>query len=110
METAKKKKPAVKVNSNSVFSVSTDVVARTIDEEMIIVPIAAGIADADDELFMLNETGREIWNRLDGKKTVQEIIVELKKTFSDPEVQLETDVLGWIDQLVQRRFLVEKKN
>ena len=40
---------------------SEDIVAREIEGELIIVPLAAGIGDMEDELFSLNETGREIW-------------------------------------------------
>ena len=33
---------------------------REIEGELIIVPLVAGIGDADDELFTLNETGKAI--------------------------------------------------
>ena len=36
---------------------SEDVVAREIEGEFIIVPLAAGIGDMEDELYSLNESG-----------------------------------------------------
>ena len=36
---------------------SEDVVAREIEGEIVIVPLASGIGDMEDELFTLNETG-----------------------------------------------------
>ena len=51
-----------------IYVPSEDVVARIIEDEIIIVPLVAGIGDADEELYTMNETGRAIWQRLDGKK------------------------------------------
>ena len=44
-----------------IYVPSEDVVAREIEGEMIIVPIASGIGDMEDELYTLNETGKAIW-------------------------------------------------
>ena len=52
---------------DAVYAPSEDVVAREIEGELIIVPLVAGIGDMEDELYTLNETGRAIWDRLDGK-------------------------------------------
>ena len=49
---------------------SEDIVAREIEGEIIIVPLVAGIGDADDELYTLNETGQAIWQKLDGQRTL----------------------------------------
>ena len=49
------------ITSETVCAPSDDVVAREIEGEIIIVPLVAGIGDADDELYTLNETGHAIW-------------------------------------------------
>ena len=46
---------------NNTYIPSDKIVSREIEGELIIVPLVAGIADMEDELFTLNETGREIW-------------------------------------------------
>ena len=94
------------INSESVFIPSEDVISREIEGELIIVPIASGIGDMEDELYTLNDTGRAIWQRLDGKRTLREVAADLKENFNDPLDQITCDVLGIAGELVKRRILV----
>jgi hypothetical protein len=85
---------------------SEDVVARVIEDELIIVPLVAGIGDMDDELYTLNETGKAIWLRLDGEKTLWDISTELEAEFNAPPGEVKKDVLGLITELMQRKMVV----
>jgi len=85
---------------------SPDVVARIIEGELIIVPLATGIGDMEDELYTLNETGRAVWDRLDGQRTLHQVVAELVLEFEAPEDILRTDVLGLVDELLKRKILV----
>lgn len=91
-----------------VFSQSADVVAREIEGEMILVPIASEIGDIEDTLYSLNESGRSIWNRLDGTRTLREIVAELSGEFSGDSKQIERDVVGLIGELSARRMILKK--
>ena len=91
---------------DKIFMVSDDVVAREIEGEIIIVPLVAGIADLEDELFTLNATGKAIWGKLDGRRRLQEIVSELSVEYQAPPGEIETDVLGLVEELVRRRMLV----
>ena len=86
---------------------SEDVVAREIEGELIIVPLTAGIGDMEDELFTLNETGRAIWGRLDGQKTLEDVAAELCTEFDAPAPEITQDVTGFTAELLKRRMLVE---
>jgi hypothetical protein len=88
-----------------VYVHSEDVVAREIEGEIIIVPLVAGIADVDDELYTLNETGKAIWKLLDGTKSLREVAEELAREFEGDEIV--RDVLGFVTELTARRILVE---
>ena len=94
------------IKSDAVFVVSDDVVAREIEGEIIIVPLVAGIADLEDELFTLNATGKAIWDKLDGRRRHQDIISELSVEYQAPPGEIETDVLGLVEELARRRMLV----
>ena len=59
---------APRVTRDTICIGSEDVVARLIEGDLIIVPLTAGIGDADDELYTLNETGKAVWQTLDGKR------------------------------------------
>lgn len=87
---------------------SQGVVAREIEDEIVIVPVAAGIGEAEDELYTLNETGQAIWQKLDGRRTLKDVAESLANEFTSPLSELEADVLGFAGELTQRGILVAK--
>lgn len=88
---------------------SEDIVSREIEGELIIVPLVSGIGSIDDELFSLNETGRSIWKNLDGKKTVKQVVDLLAEEYDAPKTEIEMDVIGLVEELVNRRIFVESQ-
>lgn len=96
-----------KVTLDAIYTPSEDIVAREIEGDIIIVPLAAGIGDADDELYTLNETGKAIWNRLDGQRSLRAAVEELCAEYAAPASEIEGDVLGLVEELVRRKMLVE---
>ncbi len=92
---------------NAVCVPSQDVVARVIEGDLVIVPLVAGIGAADDELFTLNDTGKAIWDRLDGKKTLKDVAAELAAEYEAPIESIESDVLGLTTELFERKMLVK---
>jgi coenzyme PQQ biosynthesis protein PqqD len=90
-----------------VYAPSDKIVAREIEGELIIIPLAAGIGDMEDELFTLNDTGKAIWKRLDGKNSLKMITDELASEFEAPREEIEKDVLGLTQELVKRQMLSE---
>ncbi|MCK4338327.1 MAG: PqqD family protein [Candidatus Aminicenantes bacterium] len=98
---------SLKIDLDGIYAPSDDVVARDIEGELIIVPLVSGIGDLEDELFSFNETGREIWNRLNGKETLKNIIIELAAEYDCPFEEIGADVLGLVKELIKRKMLVE---
>lgn len=96
-----------KIDINSVYIPSDDIVAREIEGELIIVPLVAGIGDMEDDLYTLNETGKSIWAKLDGQKNLKELSEELSREFSASNDEIEEDVLGLLGELVQRKIVIE---
>lgn len=95
------------IHKNEVFAPSDDIVARDIEGELIIVPLVAGIGDLEDELFTLNDSGKAIWDLLDGKRNLSEVAAVLAERFESPLEEIEKDVIGLVDELHKRRMLVE---
>jgi len=91
---------------DAICTPSEDVVAREIEGELIIVPLVAGIGDTEDELYTMNETGKAIWTRLDGKRTLRAVSAELAAEFNAPAGEIEKDVLGLATELARRKMLV----
>jgi hypothetical protein len=95
------------ITLDTIYMPSEDVVARAIEGEIIIVPLTAGIGDTDDELYTLNETGKAIWQRLDGKRSLKNVVEELSAEFEFPAGDIEKDVIGLVEELLKRKMIVE---
>ncbi len=93
------------VSLTSICTPSEDIVARLIEGELLIVPLAAGVGDAGDELYTLNPTGQAIWQQLDGRRTLSEVVDALAQEYDAPRQVLEQDVLGLTAELLRRRIL-----
>jgi len=96
------------VTLNSICTPSEDIVAREIEGELIIIPLAAGIGDMEDELYTLNETGKVIWGLLDGNRSLAQIAEELGEQYDAPAADIEADVLGLAGELARRKIVVVK--
>jgi len=97
----------VKVELNSVYVPSNDVVAREIEGEIIIVPVSAGVVNIEDELYSLNDTARAIWKELDGTKPLSTVVKTLAASYEINPAEIERDVVGLVGELLERRILVE---
>ncbi len=95
------------IRLDAVYAPSDDVVAREIEGELIIVPLVAGIGDMEDELYTVNETGRAIWDRLDGARNLHGVVAAVAEDYQAAPGEIERDVLGLVQELVRRRILVE---
>jgi Coenzyme PQQ synthesis protein D (PqqD) len=95
------------VNVDAVYAVSDEVVAREIEGEMIIVPLTSDVGDMEDELYTLNETGKKIWDRLDGKTSLKDLITQLSDEYDASFQEIKSDVLGLMKEFLNRNFFVE---
>jgi len=96
-----------KVNLEAIYVPSEDVVSREIEGELLIVPLVSGLGDMEDELFSMNETGKLIWERLDSQKKLKDIVEELATEFECSAGEIAEDVIGFAQELLKRRMLVE---
>ena len=98
------------ITLDATYVPSEDVVFRDIEGEIIIVPLTSGAGsteDDEDALFTLNETGRAIWERLDGQRSLRDMVKELSAEYESPAGEMERDVLGLVTELLKRRMLIE---
>lgn len=97
---------ASELTLKTIYTPSDDVVAREIEGDMIIVPVVNGIGDAEDELYTLNSTGKAIWEKLDGQRTLQDVARALAEKFDTTLPKIEKDVLGFVSELTRRNILL----
>jgi hypothetical protein len=94
------------IELKTVYRKSDDIVAREIEGELIIIPLVTGIGNMENELYALDEIGREIWNRIDGQKSVLQIIDELEGSYNADREILQKDVLGFLNEIVSRKIII----
>lgn len=94
------------IDLDSIVSQSPSVVTRKSGDEYVLVPIANNIADMNS-VFTLNETGAFLWENIDGKKTVNDLIGSLMSEY-DTDIETATaDVLSFIREL--NKYLIVRK-
>ena len=94
------------VKPDAVYTASGDVVVREVDDQIILIPLASGMEDAGNKPFILNMTGREIWQRCNGKRSLKAIAKDLAAEFKTPAATIQKDVIGFVKQLLKRKMLV----
>ncbi len=73
-------------------------VTRRIGAEIIIVPVKASVADLR-AVYTLNESAAEIWHRIDGRTTEQQLVDEICSMYEVPVPEAERDVGEALDTL-----------
>jgi hypothetical protein len=89
------------------YKASEEVVAREIEGEIIIIPLSSEIGDLEDELYTLNKTAYSFWKKVDGKKTLADIISELDGEYEVEPNAMQEDICGLVEELAKRKILVE---
>jgi len=89
----------------SILSQSQSIVTRKTGEEYVLVPITDNIADMNS-VYTLNETGAFIWEHIDGKKNIEEIISALTEEYSVDFESAKEDVFSFIENL--NKYLIIK--
>jgi hypothetical protein len=81
-----------------VFVKAGDFVARTIAGETIIVPVRGQVGDLE-AIYNFNDVGSFIWERLDGRASVDQIIEALCQEFEVPREQAAQDAAEFLESL-----------
>lgn len=87
----------------SVLSHSPSVITRKTGDEYVLVPVTSNIADMNS-IFTLNETAAFLWENLDGKRTVEDLVELLVAAYEINRDNAELDVFEFIKDL--RKYLI----
>ena len=82
----------------SILSHSPSIVTRKTGNEYVLVPITNNIADMNS-VYTLNETGAFIWEHIDGKRNVEEIIIALTTEYEIDNTTAESDLFSFIENM-----------
>ena len=91
------------MNLKSVPVRSASIVTRKTGDECVLIPVTNNIADMSS-VYTLNETGAFIWELIDGKNSIEELIIAVVNKY-DADFNVATkDVFSLIDNM--RNYLI----
>jgi hypothetical protein len=94
-------------NFSKIYVRNNDVISRKIAGELFLVPIKGKIADMES-IFALTAVAEYIWERLDGRKSLHEILNDVVAGFDVEHEQAESDVWDFIAQLMDAGLISEE--
>jgi len=95
-------------DSSQCFVKESNFVTREIAGETIVVPIRGRTGDLDS-IFTLNEQGTLIWNLLDGRTSVSQIVEAIAKTYEVTEDEAARDTIDFLS-LLETAGLIHSPN
>ncbi len=95
------------LDRNAIYCIKSDsFVARKLDDELILVPLVGSVADMTG-ILSLNNVSASIFDAIDGKNSINDIILQLLDEYDvDCEV-LENDIEHFFKQ-AQEKNIIEK--
>ena len=94
-------------NYNKVFIRNSDVISRKIAGELFLVPVKGKVADMEN-IFALTAVAEYIWDRLDGRKSLNEILNNVVDRFDVEHEQVESDIQEFIMELLGAGLITEE--
>ncbi len=76
-----------------------DIIGRLADDEAVLVMPQKG------QVKVFNEVGAVIWELIDGKRDVGQIVEQVCSQFEVDRVSAEMDTLGFISELIKREIV-----
>jgi len=84
---------------------NTELAWRVIDSETVIIPLDEQTSDSE-KINFLNETGTRIWELIDGKNSIKDIVIKIVKEYEIEGAEAEKEVMDFVKKL-ERKNLVK---
>lgn len=78
---------------------ANEVVFRELTEGAVVLHLGSG------QYHGVNPVGAAVWSLLDGRRSVDDIVAELRERIEEPPPQLADDVRAFLAQLAQRGLI-----
>ncbi len=89
-----------------IFKQNPSVMARTIGDEVLLVPIKGELAQLQ-QIYALNPVGAFIWENLDGVRDLEQLTTGLISTFEVEAEEARSDLMKYVEELIDRDFVFE---
>ncbi len=92
------------IKMDAIFRKSENIVSRKIGDECILVPVVASVADVES-IFSLNETGGVVWDLIDGKRSLRDIVAIIDEEFETVGQDVEADLISLIQEMIEAKLI-----
>lgn len=90
----------------AIYTRHPDYVQRDVAGECILVPIRRTLTEANS-IYVLNDTGAALWNRIDGQRTAQDIVTDFCNEYEVSTDQVAKDFTLLLDDLLSIQAVEE---
>jgi len=90
------------------YTKDTDLVTRCVADETIIVPVRNNVGDLDS-IYTLNEVATTIWQLIDGRKSVSQIVETLCNTYEVTPEEAIKDTADFLNSLEKGGLIHRRK-
>ncbi len=89
-----------------IYAKNPGYVQRDVAGECILVPVRRTLTEANS-IYVLNETGAALWNRIDGRRTAQDIMADFEREYDVSLEKLAKDFATLLDDLLSIHAIEE---
>jgi coenzyme PQQ synthesis protein D (PqqD) len=93
------------LSDHECFVRNQEVVARKIQGELVIVPIRSGVGELNS-LYTLNEVGSVLWEFMNERHTVGEMVERVCQEFEVTAGQAKQDIDEFLSSLVEEKLVL----
>ena len=90
------------IQNNQIYERNADVALRVIENEAVI------LTPHDNVLHQLNNVGTDIWQLLNGKRSVQEVIDEMSQIYEASNERIALDTMSFLLQMREKKLIFLK--
>ncbi len=89
---------------STIFSKNDTIVSKKIEDEFVLVPISNNVGDMN-QLFTLKDTGAFIWEQINGKNSVEDILNLLLDEFEIDSDTAIKDIFRFLEELEGKKMI-----
>lgn len=91
----------------NIYKVRDNIVLRKIADEHVLMPIMDSLAE-EPKLYGLNKLGHFIWNKIDGKTSLEQILNAILDRFATEREPAEKDLCVFIERLLHNNLITKE--
>lgn len=93
--------------SAAVFRRNDSLVTRDLAGEKVIIPVRGKVGDLGS-IYTLNSVGSDVWNLIDGRRAVGEIVTRLQDEYEVDPQALSADIQRLLGEMQQEGLIVNE--